>query len=107
VFEIVVHKNVRLSEVIVSDILDSDHLPIIFHLLDLVKSRNLSEPVYNFTDWELFRSLAFELVSHNIQIYSSNEADKAAGDFAASISSAYRVSTRIATKLIGNTKYPD
>jgi hypothetical protein len=28
--DIVVHKNVRLSEVIVSDILNSDHLPIVF-----------------------------------------------------------------------------
>jgi hypothetical protein len=34
--DIVVHKNVRLSGVIVSDILDSDHLPIVFHLLDHV-----------------------------------------------------------------------
>jgi hypothetical protein len=32
VLDIVVHKNDRLSEVIVSDILDSDHLPIIFTL---------------------------------------------------------------------------
>jgi hypothetical protein len=32
-----------VSDVIVSDILDSDHLPIIFHILD-VKIRNLSEP---------------------------------------------------------------
>jgi hypothetical protein len=37
VLDIVVHKNVRLSEVIVSDILDSDHLPNIFHVLDHVR----------------------------------------------------------------------
>jgi hypothetical protein len=30
-FDIVAHKNVWLSEVTVSDILDSDHLPIVFH----------------------------------------------------------------------------
>jgi hypothetical protein len=46
----IVHKNVRLSEVIVSDILDSHHLPVIFHLLDHIRSRNLSDSVNKFTD---------------------------------------------------------
>jgi hypothetical protein len=32
VLDIVVHKNIRVSDVIVSDILDSDHLPIVFHM---------------------------------------------------------------------------
>jgi hypothetical protein len=54
----VMHNNVRLSEVIVSDILESDHLPIIFHLLNHVRIRNLSDPVNKFTDWERFQSLA-------------------------------------------------
>jgi hypothetical protein len=39
--DIVVHKNVRLSDVIVSDILDSDHTPIVFHLLDHIRTRHL------------------------------------------------------------------
>jgi hypothetical protein len=43
VLDIVVHKNVRLSEGIASDILDSDHLPVVFHLLDHVRTRNLSD----------------------------------------------------------------
>jgi hypothetical protein len=47
VLDIVVHKNIRVSNVIVSDIFDSDHLPIIFHILDHVKIRNLSEPIKN------------------------------------------------------------
>jgi hypothetical protein len=51
VLEIVLHKNVRLSEVIVSEILDPDRLPIVFHLLGHIRSRNLSDPVDNFTDW--------------------------------------------------------
>jgi hypothetical protein len=34
VLDIALQKNVRLSEVIVSDILDSDHLPTVFYLLD-------------------------------------------------------------------------
>jgi hypothetical protein len=45
VLDIVVHKNVRLSEVIVSDILDLDYLPIVFHLLDHIRTRILSDPV--------------------------------------------------------------
>jgi hypothetical protein len=60
--DIVVHQNIRLSDIIVSDILDSDHLPIIFHILDHVKIRNISEPVEKFTNWERFQSLASELI---------------------------------------------
>jgi hypothetical protein len=41
--DIVVHQNIRVSDV--SDILDSDHLPIIFHIMGHVKIRNLSEPI--------------------------------------------------------------
>jgi hypothetical protein len=51
VLDISVHNNVRLSEVIVSDILNSDHLPIIFHLLDRIRTRNLTDPLEKFTDW--------------------------------------------------------
>jgi hypothetical protein len=34
-------KNIRVSVVILSDILDSDHLSVVFHILDHVKNRNL------------------------------------------------------------------
>jgi hypothetical protein len=37
--DIILHKNVWLSEVIVSDILDSGHLPIMFHSLDHIRTR--------------------------------------------------------------------
>jgi hypothetical protein len=37
VLNIVVHQNIRVSNVIVSDILDSDHIPIAFHIVDHVK----------------------------------------------------------------------
>jgi hypothetical protein len=84
-----------MSEVIVSDVLDSNHLPILFHILDHVTTRNLSEPIKKFTDWERFQSLASDLVSPKIKINSGVEADKAAREFAASIASAYRLSTRI------------
>jgi hypothetical protein len=93
VLDIVVHQNIRVSDVIVSDILDSDHLPIVFHILDHVKFRNLSEPTEKFTDWDRFQNLASELISPKIQINSGVEADKAARDFTASIASAYRLSS--------------
>jgi hypothetical protein len=94
VLNIVVHKNIRLSEVIVSDDLDSYHLPVIFHLLvySYIRTRNLSDPVNKFTDWERFQSLAFELISPRIQM-NSEEAKKVACDLTASTASAYRLLT--------------
>jgi hypothetical protein len=55
--------SVQLTYVIVSDILDSDHLPFIFHILDHVRSRDFSNCAKEFTDWEQFQSLASELIS--------------------------------------------
>jgi hypothetical protein len=52
VLDIVVHQNIRVPNVIVSDIFDSDHLPVIFHILDHVKIRNPSDPIENFTNWD-------------------------------------------------------
>jgi hypothetical protein len=78
VLDIVVYKNVQLSEVIVSDILDPDHLPIIYHFLDCVRTRNISDLIDKFTDLERFQGLASELISTRIQINSGEEADKAA-----------------------------
>jgi hypothetical protein len=70
VLYIVVHKNVRLSEVIVPDILNPDHMPVLFYLLDHVTTRNISDPVDKFTDWELFHSLVSELILPGIRINS-------------------------------------
>jgi hypothetical protein len=81
VLDIVVHQNIRISDVIVSDILDSDNLPIIFHILDHVKIRNPSDPIEKFTDWGRFQNLASELISPKIEIKSGVEADKAAREF--------------------------
>jgi hypothetical protein len=88
-----------VSDVIVYDTLDSDHLPIIFHILDNVKIRNLSEPVEKFTDWERFQSLTSELISPKTEIKSGIEADKAARDFTSSIALAYRLLTNKITLL--------
>jgi hypothetical protein len=81
-----------VSDVIVSDILDSDHLPVIFHILDHVKIRSLSEPIEKFTDWDWFQSLASELISPRIEINSGVEADKVGCDF-----TAYRLATNKVT----------
>jgi hypothetical protein len=104
--DIVVHKNITLSKVIVSDILDSDHLPILFHNLDQVRKQNASAPVEKFTGWERFQSLASNLISPRIEINSEVEADKAACAFTASIASAYRLSTSKITWTALNSNLP-
>jgi hypothetical protein len=70
VLDFIMHKNIQMSEVIFSEILDSVHILIIFHLLDHIRDRNLLDPVDKFTDWEQFQSLASELISPTIQINS-------------------------------------
>jgi hypothetical protein len=104
--DIVVHKNIRLSIVIVSDILDSDHLSIIFHVLDHIRTQNTSAPLEKFTDWERFQSLASNLISPRIEINSGVEADVAARAFTASIASAYRLSPRKITLTDLNSDLP-
>jgi hypothetical protein len=58
--DIVVHQNIGVSNVIISDILYSDHLPIVFNILCHVKIRNPSEPIEKLTDWDRFQNLASE-----------------------------------------------
>jgi hypothetical protein len=91
--DIVVYKYIRLSNVIVFGILDSDHLPIIFHILDHVRTKNVSALLEKFTDWERFQGLALNLISPRLEINSGVETDKEARDFTAFISSAYRLAT--------------
>jgi endonuclease/exonuclease/phosphatase (EEP) superfamily protein YafD len=61
--DVVVHRNVRLSEVQVLEILNSNHLLILFHMLDHVSSRDILAPIETYTDWERFQNLASELIS--------------------------------------------
>jgi hypothetical protein len=89
-----VQQNVRLSEVIVADILGSDHLPLVLSIVQPVRKKESLDPVEKFTDWKLFQSLASELMLPNIQIHSSNEVDKVVRDITANIAYAYRLSTR-------------
>jgi hypothetical protein len=86
----------RISEIrnnSVSDILDSGHLPPVFHILELVTTTELSEPPEQFTDRKRFQSLASNFISPRIEINSGTETDKAAREFTASSASAYRLST--------------
>jgi hypothetical protein len=93
VLDTVVHQNIRLLHVIVSDILDSDHLSIVFYVLDHVTTKKLLNPLEKFTDWERFQNLVSNLISPKIEINSGVEANKAAVELTASIASAYRLST--------------
>lgn len=79
------HKNVRLPEVIVFDNLDSDHLAIDFTYWIMLES-GFSAPVDKFTDWEWFQTLAYEFISHRIQMNCEEEADRAVRDFTLSLS---------------------
>jgi hypothetical protein len=90
----VVHKDVRLSEVRILAIMDSDHLPIMFCILDHIKAWEILDPLEKFTDWERFQSFASALVSPRVEINSCIEVNNAGRVFAASIASAYRLSNK-------------
>jgi hypothetical protein len=47
VLNITVHQNIRLSEIIVTNILDSDYLPVMSGILDAVRTREALDPVEN------------------------------------------------------------
>jgi hypothetical protein len=106
VLDIVVHKNVRLLEFIVSDILDSDHKSFFSNAMDHLRTRNLSDAVDKFTDWERFQSLASVLISPRIPVNLWEEADKAVRDFTASTVSAYGLSTNKLTVSGQNNELP-
>jgi hypothetical protein len=101
------HRNVRLSDVTVSDILDSDHLPILFHILDHASARDVLTPAEIHTGRERFRSLASDLISPRSQIDTADDAKRAACNFAASTASAYRLSTRKITLSELNNELPE
>jgi hypothetical protein len=80
ILAIVVHQNIRLSGVVVSDILDSDHLPIVFLVPDHIKMKNLLDQLKNSQIGNGFKALPY-LISYRIEINSEEEADKAARYF--------------------------
>jgi hypothetical protein len=107
VLDIVLHRNVRISEVKVLEILESDHLPILFHMMDHVSTMEISAPDEIHTDWERFKSLASDLISPKTQIHTSEDAEVTARNFAASIASTYRLSTNKITFSELNEELPE
>jgi hypothetical protein len=59
--DILVRQNVRLTEIFVTDVLNSDHLPVMFNILDPLRTRESLDPVEKLRDCELFQSLASEV----------------------------------------------
>jgi hypothetical protein len=107
VLDIVLYRNVRMFDITVLEILDSDHLPILFHMLDHVSTRDISAPIEIHTDWERFQSLASDLTSPRTQIHTPENAEEAARKFAASIASAYWLSTHKIAILKLNKELPE
>jgi endonuclease/exonuclease/phosphatase (EEP) superfamily protein YafD len=52
--DVVLHRNVCISDINVLEILDSDHLLILFHMLDHISTRDNSARIEIHTDWEQF-----------------------------------------------------
>jgi hypothetical protein len=74
------------------EILDSVQLPILFHMLDHISTRDISAYIEIHADWERFQGLATEFIAPRTQIRTSEDAEEAAHKFAASIALAYRLS---------------
>jgi hypothetical protein len=92
------------QEVILTEILDSNHLPIVLHLLDHVRTRNLSGLVDKFTDWEWLQSLASELIWPVIKINFEEEATKAALEINVSLAYLYMLpSSKFTRSEVTNT----
>lgn len=53
-----------------SDFLDYDHFSIVFHTLDHVTTKKLSELLEKFTSWVMFQHLAVNIISSRIEINS-------------------------------------
>jgi hypothetical protein len=76
VFDIMLNKNVRLSDVMDSDIVKLRHLSNFFHILDHVRATDILIRVEGFTQWERCQSFASELISPSIQTNCGEEAHK-------------------------------
>jgi hypothetical protein len=107
VLGIVLHKSTRISEINVLEILDSDHLPILFYMLDHVSTKDILAPVETFTDRDRFQSLVSDLISPGTQIHNFEDAEETARKVTASMSSAYRLSTYKITLSELNEKLPE
>jgi len=79
---------------LISDILDPDHLPIFFLILDHDSAKDISASVETHTNCEQLRSLASDIISLRIHAENIEETDRVANNVIASIASAYRLPTR-------------
>jgi hypothetical protein len=105
VLDIVVHQTIRVSDVIASDILDSDYLPVVFHIR-IISKLGIFQNLLKNPDWERFQSLTSCLTSPRIKINMGVEADKAEHDFTAPFASAYKLLTSKVTLLDLNNDLP-
>jgi hypothetical protein len=63
VLDILIHCTLRLSDIIVSDTTDSDHLSVVFYTLDPAITTEFSALVNKLTDVEQLRNIDCELNS--------------------------------------------
>jgi hypothetical protein len=104
---VVLHKNTRISEINLLEILDSDHIPILSYMLDHVSTKDILAPVVTFTDRDRFQSLVSDLISPSTQIHTFKDAEGTARKFTASVASAYRLSTHKITLSEINEELPE
>jgi hypothetical protein len=90
VLDAVVHQNFSMSNVIVAGILDLNNIKRSGPYCNEFCFRSS----WNLTDWELFQSLASELILPNDQNQSSDVTDEATRDFIASTAPAYKLPKR-------------
>jgi hypothetical protein len=105
ILQTLVHRNVCLSDVTVSDVLESNHLPVFLHILDNFITTDSSASVETRTDTKRFRFLASALNPVLIKTDNVEEDENAAVTFSLS-SSAYNLSTRKLTLLDLNNELP-
>jgi hypothetical protein len=93
---------VPFSNVIVSDVLESNHLPVFLHFI----STGISASVETRTDTERFQFLASALNPVLIRTDNVEEDEKAAVTFTVCLYSEYNLSTRKLTVLDLNNELP-
>jgi hypothetical protein len=97
---------VYLLDVTVSDVLESNHLPVFLHILDHFITTDISAAFETCTDMERFRFLASALNPALIKTDNVEEDEKAAVTFTVCLSSAYNLSTRKVNHLDLNNELP-
>jgi hypothetical protein len=87
--------------------MDSDTLLILFHILDHVSTTDISAPIKIHRHWERFQNPASDQISPRIPIHTLVDAEETVRKFAASVPSAYRLSSNKITLLYLNEELPE